>query len=132
MLFNENESRIYISLSQFKTTFFLSLIQTHVPRAEYELLNQQPYLIAVGPNKSAISEFFVVVDKQLICLSPNIDFLHAFDLLFKTFYIFNIEFDLNLENFFGFIANYIYKLPNSKSANLRQIDIYNRFETKIK
>lgn len=72
-----------------------------------------------------------MVDKQFICLAPNVTAIEAFDFLFKSFYIFNIQFDTDLENFFGFIAHYIYKIPNSKPNNLRQIDIFNRFEKKL-
>ncbi|KAK0157299.1 hypothetical protein PV328_011057 [Microctonus aethiopoides] len=67
----------------------------------------QPRIIAVGPNKQAVNQFYIEIDKTFILLPVN-DMLRATDYLFKAQYAFNTEFDADLKNFWIFIQNYIY------------------------
>lgn len=75
----------------------------------------QPKLIAVGPNKLAIDQYFLKIDKHLILLETK-DVIKAFDYLFKAHYAFHIEYDEDLKNFWTLIQHYFYKI-SSKCTN---------------
>lgn len=89
-----------------------------------------PFLIATGPNRLAISQFYIVIDGKIIPLPVNFNFVKSFDILFKTFYVLNIEFSNSLKNLFNFLALYIYKISKEKpSIRLREINL--KFENKL-
>lgn len=69
----------------------------------------------MGPNKQAVNQFYIEVDKTFILLPVN-DMLRATDYLFKAQYAFNTEFDADLKNFWIFIQNYMYGI-SSKCTN---------------
>lgn len=54
--------------------------------------NQQPYLLAVGRQKSSIESFYICMDKRLIPCQANRS-LGAFDELFKAHFVFNAPVD---------------------------------------
>ena len=58
----------------------------------------QPKLIAVGPNKLVIEQYFLKIDKHLILLQTR-DIIKAIDYLFKAHYAFHIKYDGVLQNF---------------------------------
>ncbi|KAM8751483.1 uncharacterized protein AB9X84_013033 [Acanthopagrus schlegelii] len=62
----------------------------------------QPYLLAIGMKRSAINEFFIVLDKQVIpCKSTSS--LGAFDELFKAHFVFGTIYMPALHNMYTFI-----------------------------
>ncbi|XP_063060458.1 uncharacterized protein LOC134453602 [Engraulis encrasicolus] len=84
----------------------------------------QPYLLAVGPKKSMIQSYFIVVDKQALpCKSSNS--LAAFDELFKAHYVFGTTYCHELTNVFTFLQTTIYDIDveitkvNPRVAELR-------------
>lgn len=94
------------------------------------IIEKQPHIIAVGANKQAISQYYIVLDGRLLCVPFNFSFVQTFDLLFKIFYIFNIDFDVCLQTFYNYFATYIYNTGTIKTT--RMIEINSRFENKSK
>ncbi|KAL6265771.1 hypothetical protein P5V15_002582 [Pogonomyrmex californicus] len=74
----------------------------------------QPKLIAVGPNKLAIDQYFLKIDKHLILL-PTKDIIKAIDYLFKAHYVFHTEYNGDLKNFWTLIQHYFYKISSNCS-----------------
>lgn len=85
----------------------------------------QPKLIAVGPNKLAIEQYFLKIDKHLILLQTR-DIIKAIDYLFKAHYAFHIEYDGDLHNFWILIQHYFYKI-SSKCTN-KIIETFTKIE----
>lgn len=102
--------------------------QSNTPRENYTFTSQQPFLIAVGPNKSAISQYFLSIDGRLINIPLEFSFIEAFDLMFKAFYIFNLQFDYDLENFYKFLSIFVYKIESREKATTRLIEINSKFQ----
>ncbi|CAM4577146.1 unnamed protein product [Leuciscus chuanchicus] len=69
--------------------------------------NRQPYILATGSSKEAISQFFIVVDKKLIPCQESSS-LAAIDELFKVHFVFSISYDLPLKNMYTFLQTTIY------------------------
>ncbi|XP_055915080.1 uncharacterized protein LOC129948207 [Eupeodes corollae] len=65
----------------------------NTPRENYDLSEKQPHIIAVGANKQAVSQYLIVFDKTILPCASTYNFCQIFDLYFKIFYVFNIEFD---------------------------------------
>ncbi|KAJ8365043.1 hypothetical protein SKAU_G00138740 [Synaphobranchus kaupii] len=63
---------------------FISL-QEHLRNQQ----GRQPYLLAVGRQKSKIDSFYITMDKHLIPCQTNRS-LGAFDELFKAHFVFNL------------------------------------------
>ncbi|CAM4735792.1 unnamed protein product [Leuciscus chuanchicus] len=78
-------------------------IQEHLEAEE----NRQPYILATGSSKEAISQFFIVVDKKLIPCQESSS-LAAIDELFKVHFVFSISYDLPLKNMYTFLQTTIY------------------------
>lgn len=78
--------------------------------ADYE--NNAPYVVALGSSKNKIDQYFVVLDRNLIPLSPETTILDAVDIVYQLHFIFNIQYDLNLCLFWKFIQYYIYCMQN--------------------
>ncbi|XP_038823645.1 uncharacterized protein LOC120023664 [Salvelinus namaycush] len=84
----------------------------------------QPYLLAVGTQRSAIHKYFIVIDKHAIpCKSP--DSLACFDELFKAHFVFGTSYNQNLVNVYNFLQTTIYEIDvdttkvNPRVAELR-------------
>ncbi|KAJ8351479.1 hypothetical protein SKAU_G00229550 [Synaphobranchus kaupii] len=60
---------------------------------------RQPYLLAVGCQKSKIDSFYIAMDKHLIPCQANRS-LWAFDELFQAHFVFNLSYDVALVNFY--------------------------------
>ncbi|XP_052464946.1 uncharacterized protein LOC128021672 [Carassius gibelio] len=63
-------------------------IQEHLELEE----NRQPYILASGSSKEAISHYFIVVDKKLIPCQESSS-LAAIDELFKVHFVFSLSYD---------------------------------------
>ncbi|XP_032421846.1 uncharacterized protein LOC116721923 [Xiphophorus hellerii] len=73
----------------------------------------QPYLLAVGRQKSKIDSFYIVMDKCLIPCQTN-GSLGAFDELFKAHFVFNVSYDAALMNFYTFLQTTVYNIDVGK------------------
>jgi len=69
--------------------------------------NPQPYLLAVGRQKSNIDSFYIVLDQHLIPCQANRS-LGAFDELFKAHFVFNVDYDPALVSFYTFMQTTVY------------------------
>ncbi|KAA8594132.1 hypothetical protein FQN60_004966, partial [Etheostoma spectabile] len=74
---------------------------------------QQPYLLAVGRQKSKIDRFYITMDKRLIPCKANRS-LGAFDELFKAHFVFNLSYDVALVNFYTFLQTTVYNIDVGK------------------
>ncbi|KAM4529025.1 uncharacterized protein V3H82_027257 isoform 1-T1 [Fundulus diaphanus] len=71
--------------------------------------SRQPYLLAVGTQRSAIQKYFIVIDKHAIpCRSP--DALASFDELFKAHFIFATSYNRDLANVYHFLQTAVYQI----------------------
>ncbi|XP_072752444.1 uncharacterized protein [Anoplolepis gracilipes] len=71
----------------------------------------QSRLVAVGSSKAAVTQYFLNVDNKFILLHVQ-NFMKAFDILFKSHFVFNTQYDSNLIRFYRFIETYFYKINN--------------------
>ena len=69
--------------------------------------HQQPYLLASGTSKQAISSFYIVMDKKLI-LCQGTTSLAALDELFKVHFVFSVSYADALNNLYTFIQTTVY------------------------
>ncbi|XP_014832119.1 PREDICTED: uncharacterized protein LOC106910072 isoform X2 [Poecilia mexicana] len=70
---------------------------------------RQPYLLAVGTQRSVIHKYFIVIDKHAIpCKSPGS--LACFDELFKAHFVFGTSYDHDLVNVYNFLQTAIYEI----------------------
>lgn len=83
---------------------------------EEHLRNQQgwqPYLLAVGRQKSKIESFYITMDKRLIPCKANRS-LGACDELLKAHFVFNLSYDVALVNFYTFLQTTVYNIDVGK------------------
>jgi len=104
--------------------YFIYFSQSATPLHTDENKNQ-PKLIAVGPNKLAIDQYFLKVDTNLILL-PTTDIIKAIDYLFKAHFVFHTEYDGDLKNFWILIQHYFYKI--SSNCSNKVIETYTKIE----
>lgn len=101
----------------FLNTKQLFTFQLTTPKEEYDLSEKQPHIIAIGANHQAILQYFIVIDKNLVCTPFNSPFVKGFDMLYISFCIFKTEFDPGLISFYSFFAAYIYKIEENTKSN---------------
>lgn len=85
--------------------------------------NRQPYILASGSSKEAISRFFIVVDKKIIPCQESSS-LAALDELFKVHFVFSISYDLPLKNMYTFLQTTVYKIDvgtTSESPRVKEL-----------
>lgn len=70
---------------------------------------RQPYLLASGTTKQAISNFYVVMDKKLIPCQGRTS-LAAFDELFKVHFVFSVNYDESLSSMYTFLQTTVYNI----------------------
>ncbi|KYN29790.1 hypothetical protein ALC57_00755 [Trachymyrmex cornetzi] len=87
----------------------------------------QPFLLAVGSNQQAISNFYIAFDGKLLPCTAHASSIVAFDILFKTHYVFGCKYEESLEIFWKFVQiifygidvdDSIWHLRNSHSMHL--------------
>ncbi|KAJ8009753.1 hypothetical protein DPEC_G00094800 [Dallia pectoralis] len=79
--------------------------------------HRQPYLLASGTHKQAISTYYIVMDKKLIpCLGTTS--LAALDKLFKVHFVFSVSYDNALSNMYTFLQTTVYGIDveNTKES----------------
>ena len=88
--------------------------------------NIQPYLMLVkGQEKTSC---FIQGDGWFLA-PPLSSPVPAFDLLFKIYYVFNLQFPTSLINFFNFLANYVYGIDPIFTNSVSSLHInINNFE----
>ncbi|XP_060733185.1 uncharacterized protein LOC132850565 [Tachysurus vachellii] len=94
-------------------------IQEHLETEE----NRQPYILASGCSKEAISQFFIVVDKKIIPCQASSS-LAAIDELFKVHFVFSISYDLSLKNLYTFVQTTVYGIDvgtTSESPRVKEL-----------
>ncbi|XP_073320372.1 uncharacterized protein [Pagrus major] len=69
--------------------------------------HRQPYLLASGTSKRAISTYYTVMDKKLIPCQGTTS-LAAVDELFKLHFVFSVTYDSALHNMFTFLQTTVY------------------------
>ncbi|KAK2845983.1 hypothetical protein Q7C36_010837, partial [Tachysurus vachellii] len=73
----------------------------------------QPYLLAVGPQKNSVHQYFIILDQHAIpCKSTSS--LGAFDELFKAHFVFGTSYNIMLHNMFTFIQTTVYNIDVGK------------------
>ncbi|XP_049930796.1 uncharacterized protein LOC126408987 [Epinephelus moara] len=83
---------------------------------EEHLRNQQgrqPYLLAVGCQKSKIDSLYIAMDKHLIPCQANRS-LGACDELFKAHFVFNVSYDAAFVNVYTFLQTTVYNINVGK------------------
>lgn len=94
-------------------------IQEHLELEE----NRQPYILASGSSKEAISHYFIVVDKKLIPCQESSS-LAAIDELFKVHFVFSLSYDPPLKNWYTFLQTTVYKIDvgtTSESPRVKEL-----------
>ncbi|XP_055712441.1 uncharacterized protein LOC129807292 [Phlebotomus papatasi] len=74
-----------------------------------------PTIIAQGNTRSDIRKFYVSLDESLIV--TNDTFLDALDIMFKMHFVFDLEYEASLRNFFRYIQNYVFKIKGNETPN---------------
>ncbi|RXN31317.1 hypothetical protein ROHU_017098 [Labeo rohita] len=73
----------------------------------------QPYLLAVGPQKNSIHQYFIILDRHAIpCKSTSS--LGAIDELFKAHFVFGTSYNIMLHNMYTFIQTTVYNIDVGK------------------
>jgi len=70
---------------------------------------------------------FLAADGLLVNLG-KVSFMEAFDVLFKSHFVFNVHYALALKYFYNFFEKYIFKVKNSKalpSVSTLHVDLTN-------
>ncbi|KAJ8013162.1 hypothetical protein DPEC_G00050420 [Dallia pectoralis] len=85
-------------------SFFTRSLEDHLENQEG---HRQPYLLASGTHKQAISTYYIVMDKKPIpCLGTTS--LAALDELFKVHFVFSVSYDNALSNMYTFLQTTVY------------------------
>ncbi len=71
--------------------------------------HRQPYLLASGTHKWAISNYYIVIDKMLIPCQGTTS-LAGFDELFKAHFIFSVSYDDALSHMYTFLQTIDYAI----------------------
>nr|XP_055035025.1 uncharacterized protein LOC129422902 [Misgurnus anguillicaudatus]XP_055035026.1 uncharacterized protein LOC129422902 [Misgurnus anguillicaudatus] len=75
--------------------------------------SDQPYLLAGGPQKNAVHQYFIILDQHAIpCKSTSS--LGAFDELFKAHFVFGTNYNTMLHNMYTFIQTTVYNIDVGK------------------
>ncbi|XP_046468095.1 uncharacterized protein, partial [Neodiprion pinetum] len=95
---------------------------TGTPLDNAPIKTAQPCLLAVGPNKAAISSYFIAVEKKVLPIDAT-DSSAAFDTLFKCHFVFNTNFDTNLSMYYNFLQEFYYKMESNVrfTARMREV-----------
>lgn len=73
---------------------------------------KQPLILCSGENKSNVHKFNVIIDQDV--LSESDSALSAFNLLFQSFFVFDIEFPTALLSFYQFVQFILYGFAPTK------------------
>ena len=79
-----------------------------IEKALEDPLTKQPTLIAIG-SKASIQQIILKIEDYGFPLATN-NMTEAVDYLFKSHYVFNLEYSASLMNFFVFLQTQVYGL----------------------
>ncbi|XP_034740124.1 uncharacterized protein LOC117952118 [Etheostoma cragini] len=71
--------------------------------------NPQPYLLATGTSKAQVFSFYIVLDRKLLPCQSSTS-LGAFDELFKSHFVFSVQYDDALLSLYGFLQTTLYNI----------------------
>ncbi|MEQ2285768.1 hypothetical protein AMECASPLE_035252 [Ameca splendens] len=77
--------------------------------------HHQPYLLASGTCKQAISTYYIVIDKKLIPCQGTTS-LAAVDKLFKVHFVFSVSYNAALNNMYKFLQTTVYGVDATKES----------------
>lgn len=118
-----NTKKTSFSTSRGSTTAALEKLIIYYKKAEeFVSTSTQPQLIATGPNKKAISNFFVSIDGKLIPV-PVSKIDNAIDFIFKTHFVFDVEYEKSLISFWKFLQNDVYKIKCTVNNTLKKVSL---------
>ncbi|XP_076607095.1 uncharacterized protein LOC143333046 [Chaetodon auriga] len=95
-------------------------LQEHLENQEG---HRQPYLLASGTSRQAISAYYIVTDKKLIPCQGATS-LAAFDELFKVHFVFSVSYDDALSNMYTFLQTTVYSIDvdtTKESPKLKEL-----------
>lgn len=99
-------------------------IKTNNPLDESGTIVEHPVLLAVGPAKKTILQFYVKVDGRKIPIKTNCTSIEAFDRLYQSYVVFNREYDWELKTFFDFLQYFVYDKKEGVNLTTRQKEIW--------
>lgn len=88
-------------------------IEDYVQAAEER---KQPYILATGADLNNIHQYFIVLDGKAIPSPKSI--IYATDMLIKAHFVFNVEYSLQVRDFYIYLQTVIYGIsPCQKLSN---------------
>ena len=83
---------------------------------------QQPLIIELN-GQEAEMEYFVKLDSKFLPCGDS--FLKATDILYKCYYVFNVEYAAELKRFFNYMDVFVYKMDSVAALSaVESLDIY--------
>ena len=76
----------------------------------------QPFLLAITDG-AVVREHFLIVDNTSIPVGS--DSIESFDTLFKSFYVFEVEFPVPLDSFYNFFAGVVFECTHNIKPSVR-------------
>ncbi|KAJ8679997.1 hypothetical protein QAD02_015784 [Eretmocerus hayati] len=88
---------------------------------EQESSHVQPYMLGVGPADRR--HYFVVADNLIFSRRDTTDVVSTFDLLFKIFYIFNLDYPEPLNYFYYFLESFLYDVKDRTTGSIKSLHV---------
>ncbi|XP_055847022.1 uncharacterized protein LOC129912690 [Episyrphus balteatus] len=107
---DSQESFVFVAAS-------IQNVEDHIQHLQQKGDNVQPFIIVVGKDVINFKEIFLYFDGVKF---PFISFIRAVDICFKTFFLFNLEFNNPSSNFWNFIQS-LYFDDNKKCCTKAHI-----------
>lgn len=85
-----------------------------------------PHLVIYG-DKLHIAKILVVIDGFPISFETA-DFKKGFDVLFKSYFVFDVTYPRGLETFFKFLEIEVYKISSKKTSNTKILELIERIK----
>lgn len=87
-------------------------------------ISDLPVIVAVGPVKKTILQYFLKIDGQLLPMKENCSSIEAFDNLYKAHTVFNCSYDWELKTFYDFLRYFIYEEKEGIAVTTRQKEVW--------
>lgn len=113
---------MFATAKHVKSLFFQT--NTSFEEVIKEKKTNQPFLIATGDTRQHINQYFICIDNKILAEENIKHVCQAFDILFKSFFVFNVNYDSALECFFNFVQVFFYKLNTDTvrfTSNMREL-----------
>lgn len=99
-------------------------VKSNHPIDQTETISELPILIAIGPVKKTVLQYFLKFGGQLFPLKENSTSVEAFDCLYKFHSVFNCSYDWELKTFYDFLKYFIYEDKEGVTLTTRQKEIW--------